>query len=200
MTDPTHNLVERLRFAAANKALPIGEAWNLLDECADELKKYQADVSDLLPEADAKDWALGEMQMALNRANEAEERCIVVEKINAQLRDDLTASEKWREALRAENERQGLEWSGLQQLREMLHRELSATNDECVRLRRVAEAARFLVRLYDARWTDGPSVAVSHLTNPTAGDGWGDLLCALLALDPPVPAALDAARAEEAKA
>ena len=38
------DLVSRLRDMAENKALPIGEAWNALDEAADALEALEADA------------------------------------------------------------------------------------------------------------------------------------------------------------
>lgn len=41
-------LVGRLREAAKNGALPIGEAWNLMDEAADAVEKLRQVLGDLL--------------------------------------------------------------------------------------------------------------------------------------------------------
>lgn len=77
---------------------------------------------------------------------------------------------------------------------EALQSELAEVKDTCARQLRIVDAARFLVKLYDAHWTDGPRPSVSHLRDQTAGDGWGDLLCALAALDTaPMPSAREEA-------
>lgn len=56
----------------------------LLEDEIVNLKKengrLQQEVSDLLPEADAVGWALGEMQMALGRAKDAEVRVVGLER------------------------------------------------------------------------------------------------------------------------
>ena len=45
---PVDRLVRRLREAAKNGALPIGEAWNLIDEAADAVEKLRQVLGDLL--------------------------------------------------------------------------------------------------------------------------------------------------------
>ena len=56
------DLVQRLRIAARNKALPIGEAWNLLDESADNIEIIINKLEHVISELD-------NIMKLINRAN-----------------------------------------------------------------------------------------------------------------------------------